>query len=160
MQQEKISLPYNSYWRVYTLPRDSLVLHDQLCWSCAKWDSKPTQHATQVWRVGYGKTADEPSSPQEFQHQLGDWKDRRYDFYWSNNPSRTLQPHQQDACQYTWQGLVGASDGSADMKKERMGTGFVIGTDRIPLLELDAQVGGHLSALRAESVGCCICYGE
>ena len=37
---------------VATLPRNSLVLHDQLCWSCAKWDSKPTQHTTQVWRVG------------------------------------------------------------------------------------------------------------
>ena len=39
------------------------------------------------------------------------------------------------------------------MKKERMGTGFVIGTDRINLLELAAQVGGPLAALRAESVG-------
>ena len=81
---------------------------------------------------------------------------RRYDFYWSDNPSRPLQlyrPHQQDACQYTWQGLVGASDGSADMKKEKMGTGFVVGLDRTPLLELAAQVGGPLAALRAESTG-------
>ena len=34
-----------------------------------------------------------------------------------------------------------------------MGTGFVIGTDRIPLLEIAAQVGGLLAAFRAEYVG-------
>jgi len=141
---------------VATLPNDSLVLHDQHCWSHAKWDSKPAKLITQVWRLGCGSTLEEPLLPQEFQQQLGDWAMRRYDFYWSDNPSRPLQlyrPHQQDACQYTWQGLVGASDGSADMKKEKMGTGFVVGLDRTPLLELAAQVGGPLAALRAESAG-------
>ena len=34
-----------------------------------------------------------------------------------------------------------------------MGTGFVIGMDNIPLLELAAQVGRPRAALRAESVG-------
>ena len=33
------------------------------------------------------------------------------------------------------------SDGSADMKKEKMGTGFAVGMDRTPLLELASQVG-------------------
>ena len=39
------------------------------------------------------------------------------------------------------------------MKKERMGTAFVIGMDSIPFLELAAQVGRPRAALRAESVG-------
>ena len=45
------------------------------------------------------------------------------------------------------------SDGSADMKKEKMGTGFAVGMDRTPLLELASQVGGPLATLRAEPAG-------
>jgi len=141
---------------VAILPRDSLVLHDQRCWSCANWDSKPARTASQVWRLGCGRTSEEPTSPQEFQQQLGCWETRRYDFYWNDNPPRPLQlyrSHQQDACQYTWNGLVGASDGSADMKKEKMSMGFVVGLDPIPLFDSAASVGGPLAALRAESVG-------
>ena len=41
---------------VATLPRGSLVLHDQRCLSNAKWDSKPAKMIAQDRRLGCGDT--------------------------------------------------------------------------------------------------------
>ena len=54
----------------------------------------------------------------------------------------------QNARQYTFQGLVGGTDGSANI---RMGAGFALGRQKEPLMTYYASVGGPLAPLRAEA---------
>lgn len=53
--------------------------------------------------------------------------------------------------------MIRASDGSADMKEEKMDAGFIVGMGSISLVlagfESAAQVGGLLAALRVELPG-------
>ncbi len=62
------------------------------------------------------------------------------------NTSRT-----RDARQYTVPGLVGGTDGKACVQTDRMGAGFALGNERIPLLQFLAPVGGLVSSLGAEA---------
>ncbi len=45
-------------------------------------------------------------------------------------------------------GLVGGTDGLACMRTDRMGAGFALGTEKIPLLQYSAPVGGPVSSMR------------
>ncbi len=60
--------------------------------------------------------------------------------------------HQQDALQYTFQGLVGGTDGSPNLRTEQLGAGFAIGSERQPLLTFSVPVRGPYFPLRAEAV--------
>ncbi len=66
-------------------------------------------------------------------------------------PRGRLPPAQVVANQYTFPGLVGGTDGSAGVQTERMGVGFTLGNEIIPLLQFSAPVGGLVSSLRAEA---------
>ncbi len=59
--------------------------------------------------------------------------------------------HQQDARQYTFQGLVGGTDGSANNRTGRMGAGFALCIQKEPLMTYSVFVGGPLAPLRAEA---------
>ena len=151
------------------LPSKSLILHSPSCWSEAKWDAAPSEHAAQIWRLlpqnsqstaNFARTgAVGYANPPLLQHQLGDWLIRRYDFYSCvGNPTRSLQCYrtrQQDACQYSHSGLLAATDGSVNLKEDRMGASFVVveAQKSVALLTLSAPVGGPLATLRAEAVG-------
>ena len=52
-------------------------------------------------------------------------------------------------------GTCRAADGSADLRANRQGTGFVVteGADHRIILELSAPVGGPVASLRSEAVG-------
>ncbi len=56
---------------------------------------------------------------------LGNWTGLLYDFHWCTDQVPTAlklySEHQQDVRQYTFQGLVGGTDGSANKRSGRMG---------------------------------------
>ena len=52
-----------------------------------------------------------------------------------------------------WDGLVAGTDGSVDERTEHMGTGYVVGDDRVPLMILSSPVGGPLASIRSEAAG-------
>ena len=93
------------------------------------------------------------------QSSLGCWQNRRYDFHiLPHQVTQSFlyyQAGQQDARQLTHAGLLAAADGSADLRANRQGTGFVVkeGVGSAILLELSAPVGGPVASLRAETVG-------
>jgi ribonuclease HI len=93
--------------------------------------------------------------PIPIQSLLGDWEVSRFDFHWYDGPSTKLlqwyQENQQDALRLSWSGIVAGTDGSVDWKNERMGSGYVTGTEREPESSFSACVGGPLSTLRAEA---------
>jgi ribonuclease HI len=138
------------------LPAGCFLLHNAGFWQNAEWDSRTSEHAAQLWLL-------EESVPGCIKapkiglslEALGDWSGRRYDFHWCNDrvpPAlRLYRQFQQDALQYTFTGLVGGTDGSACMRTDRMGAGFALGTERIPLLQFSAPVGGPVSSMRAEA---------
>ena len=64
---------------------------------------------------------------------------------------RLYREHQQDARQCTFQGLVGGTDGSANIRSDRMGAGFALGRQKEPLMTYYASVGRPLAPLRAEA---------
>ena len=113
---------------VAVIPPNSLVLHAPSCWSDATWDEVSSNYATQIWylprydksrRSGVCTTAPARSDmnlPFRIQHKLGKWDSRQYDFYSSvDDPPRPLQCYrvkQQDACQYSHDGPLAATDGS------------------------------------------------
>jgi hypothetical protein len=49
--------------------------------------------------------------------------------------------------------LVACTDGSVDERTEHMGTGYIVGDDRVPLMILSSPVGGHLASIRSEAAG-------
>jgi hypothetical protein len=69
---------------------------------------------------------------------LGNWTGLRYDFHWCTDQMptalRLYHEHQQDARQYTFQGLVGGTNGSANKRTGRMGAGFALGIQKEPLM--------------------------
>ena len=138
------------------LPVKSMVLHGAECWSESSWDPTSARHMTQVWLLSNGDLdGSELQQPLVLQQALGSWAEPRFDFHWREDPiPRALQSYrarQQDAVQYSWQGLIAGTDGSVHYQQERMGAGYVVGIDPIPLLELSVRVGGPLSSLRAEA---------
>ncbi len=52
-----------------------------------------------------------------------------------------------------WDGLVAGTNGSVDEGTEHMGTGYVIGNVRVPLMILSSPVGGRLAFIRSEAAG-------
>ena len=48
-------------------------------------------------------------------------------------------------------GLIAGTDGSVDERTERMGAGYVVGTDPEPIMTFHARVGGPLASTRAEA---------
>ena len=153
------------------IPPNSLVLHAPSCWSDAKWDEAPSNYATQNWslprydksrRHGVCTTATAGSDenlPMTIQHKLGTWDSRWSGFSSSvDDPPRPLQCHrekQQDACHYSHDGPLAATGGSLSLRKERMGTSFVLveKPGSAVSLQFSAPVGGPLATLRAEAVG-------
>ena len=138
------------------IPAGCKLLHTSGFWQKAEWDEQTSEHAAQIWLLG-GSAAERTSAPPIYLslHALGDWTSRRYDFHWCLGrvpPALGLyRQYQQDARQYTFAGLVGGTDGSACVRTDRMGAGFALGIERIPLLQFSAPVGGPVSSLRAEA---------
>ena len=152
------------------VPAKSLILHPHCCWSDAQWDAAPSTHEAQIWElpwrgesrpssIGATSVGRRTDTALLLQTQLGNWQVRRYDFYTCvPSPPLSLQilrKRQQDAKQYTHCGPVAATDGSVNLKKERMGASFILvdkpGSEA--LLVLSTPVGGPLASLRAEAVG-------
>ena len=142
------------------LSAKSRVVHKDECWSDAKWDSEQAGYETQIWRVDPPCRGPRSGTPLEtvpipVQSLLGDWEIYRYDFHWYDGPSASLlqwyQENQQDACRLTWTGIIAGTDGGVDWKNERMGAGYVTGTERAVETSFSASVGGPLSTLRAEA---------
>jgi hypothetical protein len=80
---------------------------------------------------------------------LRDWTGRLYVLHWCTDPEPTAfklyREHQQDARQYTFQGLVGGTDGSTNERTGRMGAGFALGIKKEPLMTYSVSVGGPCS---------------
>ncbi len=95
--------------------------------------------------------------PAAVQQQLDCGGHRRYAFHWNEDPvpPRLLihrrRQHQQDALRHGWDGLVAGTDGSIDVRTERMGAGYVLGADPEPVMTFCARVGGPLASARAEA---------
>ena len=64
-----------------------------------------------------------------------------------------LEPalHQQDAVKETWEGLVAGTDGSVDVQSERMGAGYAIRAQPVPIRAFSAPVGAPLTSIRPEA---------
>ena len=145
---------------VALLPSKSMVVHRPSCWQDALWDSEPARFASQIWQLGQSIDGLASSlEPIEVQSGLGCWQHRRYDFHIpSSHVAQSFlyyQAGQQDARQLTHAGLLAAADGSADLRANRQGTGFVVKEEvgSAILLELSAPVGGPVASLRAEAIG-------
>ncbi len=67
------------------------------------------------------------TSESKVRQQLNLWESPQYDFHWHEDPVPPplvlYRIYQQDALRATWQGLVAGTDGSADLRSERMGMG-------------------------------------
>jgi len=140
------------------LPKKSRVLHKAECWETAAWDVELARSITQLWRLD---TDPNPlhfgpvPSPATVQHHLGGGGHHRYAFHWSVDPvpPRLLlhRQNQQDALRHNWDGLVAGTDGSVDLRAERMGAGYVLGAGPDPIAIYFARVGGPLASARAEA---------
>ena len=140
------------------IPAGYMLLHIPGFWQNAEWDCRASEHAAQIWLFGDSEPESIHASRIDLSLEaLGDWSNRRYDFHWCHDSDRVpptlclYRQFQQDALQYTFPGLVGGTDGSACMRTDRMGAGFALGTERKPLLQFSAPVGGPLSSMRAEA---------
>ena len=62
---------------------------------------------------------------------------------------------QEDSQQWAHAGLLAAADGSADLRANCQGTGFVVteGADHKIILEFSGPVGGPVASLCSEAVG-------
>ncbi len=141
------------------LPKKSMVLHREGCWQTASWDIFPNGNTTQLWKITPPNEqpavpAVQPITMQQF---LERWESTRYAFHWCKDPvPRLLQVHrnhQQDSMRWGWDGLVAGTDGSVDERTEHMGTGYVVGNDRVPMMILSSPIGGPLASIRSEAAG-------
>ena len=143
---------------VAELPKKSAVLHKECCWEEAAWDVYLSRSATQLWKLeGRSVLQAEQVGPDPAtvrKHMAGKGHPQ-YAFHWHENPvPLPLQYHrqqQQDAMRHSWEGLVAGTDGSVDLRTERMGAGYIVGTAPVPLMTLSIRVGGPLSTTRAEA---------
>ena len=135
---------------------------------------RPLNDATQVWYLPRYDKSCRPSVrttvaagsdvnlPLRIQSKLSIGDSQLYDFYSSvDDPRRPLQFYrekQQDVCQYSHDLPLAATDGSLSLRKERMGTSFVLveKPGYVVSLQFSAPVGGPLATLRAEAV--CLLY--
>ena len=100
-----------------------------------------------------------PLQPPDLHSGLGCWQRRRFDFHSlaMNAPKGLLcyRAGQEDSRQRAHAGLLAAADGSADLRANRQGTGFVVteGAHHRIILE---PVGGPVASLRSEAAGLCL----
>ena len=93
----------------------------------------------------------------ELRQHRNRWKSHQYDFHWHwydepvPPPLTTYRQHQQNALKATWEGLVAGTDGSVDVRSERMGAGYAIGAHPVPIRVFSAPVGGPLASIRPEA---------
>ena len=143
---------------IVELPKKSAVLHADGCWEEAAWDVVPSYYATQLWRLAAHPAlrADQAEpSPASVRQSMEGKGHLRFSFHWREDPVplplQLYRLNQQDAKQYSWEGLVAGTDGSVDLRSERMGAGYVVGTAPVPLMTLSVRVGGPLATTRAEA---------
>ena len=71
------------------------------------------------------------TSASALKQQLDRWECHQYDFHWHAAPVSLplvlCRKYQQDAMKANWGGLVARTDGSDDVRMERMGAGYAIG---------------------------------
>ena len=149
-------------WRIAhlyaELPKESKVLHKEGCWETAEWDVEQSCAVTQLWKlVTHPEMRQQGHAlhPGAVQQQLERGGHHQYAFHWNETPvpPRLIihRQHQQDALRHEWDGLVAGTDGSVDVRAERMGAGYVLGADPVPVMAFSARVGGPLSTARAEA---------
>jgi hypothetical protein len=131
-------------------------VHESVYWADARWDTYPTRHVTQLWKIEQPSNVASESSPRTLPSLLGNWDIRRYDFhFFTGTAPAALQEYwegQQDALLLTWVGHIGGTDGGVRWQAELMGAGYALGTKRITTDVFAIRVGGPLSSLRAEAV--------
>jgi ribonuclease HI len=145
--------------RLYAeLPKKSMILHKAECWETAAWDVEQSWCLTQLWRLepcAGSLVRDSDLSPETVQQHLCRGGYHQYAFHWCEDPvpPRLLlyRQNQQDALLHSWDGLVAGTDGSVDLRAERMGAAYVLGADRVPIMVLSVRVGGPLASARAEA---------
>ena len=140
------------------LPKKSMVLHRDGYWESAAWDVDSSRFTSQLWKLNIRSAEmqqDPTLCPEVVQQHLSQVEHLRYAFHWREGPipPRLLlhRQHQQDALRYGWAGLIAGTDGSVDERTERMGAGYVVGTDPEPIMTFHARVGGPLASTRAEA---------
>jgi hypothetical protein len=139
------------------LPGKSRVVHKDGCWEEAQWDTFPAHFKTQLWHTPGSPTLKHrmATSASKLRQHLNRWESRQYDFHWHEDPVPPplvlYRKYQQDAIRATWQGLVAGTDGSVDLRSERMGAGYAIGDGPIPIRAFSAPVGGPLASIRPEA---------
>ena len=128
---ELISLRRFQSRLVALLPAKSMVLHPVACWQESLWDSAPARLSSQLWQMS--SRAVNPAVPlqqPDVHSALGCWQRRRFDFdsLPANVPKGLLcyRAGQEDSRQWTHAGLLAAADGSADLRANCQGTGFVV----------------------------------
>ena len=132
-------------------------VYKQGFWQNAKWDEEKTEHAAKAWMLGGQIVADRDSAHHTDLSlaALANCTGRWYDFHWCTDqvPTelRLYRENQQDERQYTFQGLVGGTDGSANKRTGRMGAGFALGIQKEPLMTYSVSVVRPLAPLRAEA---------
>ena len=57
-------------------------------------------------------------------------------------PTTSILPSETTKCDAAWMERTAGTDGSVDLRAERMGAGYVVGTDLVPLMTLLIRVGG------------------
>ena len=141
------------------LPAKSMVLHSVACWQGSRCDSAPARFSSQLWRMSSpAVNAAVPLQSPDVHSSLGCWQRRRFDFHSlpANAPKGLLccRDGQDDSRQLAHAGLLAAADGSADLRANHQGTGFVVtvGADYRIIMELSAPAG-HLQV--AQFVICC-----
>ena len=142
------------------LPKRSMVMHREGCWETAAWDVEPSSFVTQLWKLNTHPEVRQQAyvlRPGAMQQQLERGGHHQYAFHWNETPVPPQarlsihRRHQQDALRHGWSGLVAGTDGSVDVRAERMGAGYVVGVDPVPDMVFSARVGGPLSTARAEA---------
>ena len=134
-------------WRIAhlyaELPKESMVLHREGCWETAEWDVEPSCSVTQLWKlVTHPKVRQQGHAlcPGAVQQQLERGGHHQYTFHWNETPVPPRlfihRQHQQDALRHDWDGLVAVTEGSVDVQAERMGAGYVLGADPVPVMVL------------------------
>ncbi len=64
------------------------VVHESVCWADARWDTYPTRHVKQLWKIEQPSNVE--TSPRTLPSLFGNWDTRRYDFHFS--PGQLQQP--------------------------------------------------------------------
>jgi len=135
-------------------PAKELLQQKSGCWSTAMYDAQPSEAKTQVWRLGRCDIMQPLLAPSVFRRLLGDWTERREDFHFPADPTPEAMRHyraaQQDARQYSFEGIVVAVDGSVDRASEKMGAALVTGCGREPTIRIFFPVGGSMASIRPE----------